>query len=308
MIYTIDLKGSVTDLKEKKVFSINGYVGLIVMIGLILISLGLLYQGAVNIVYEPRIGYIIAAIALLIIAYLFITSLTIIAPNQAKVLIFFGQYMGTIRKAGLFMTIPLTRKISVSLKVNNFNSVKLKVNDLDGNPVEIAAVVVYKVIDTAKALFEVDYYTNFIEIQSETAVRHVATKYPYDAYDGDISLRGNVTEISQELEEELQERLSVAGVEVIEARLTHLAYSTEIASAMLQRQQAKSILNARKLIVEGAVDITQSAIEHLEERQSINLSDDQRVRLVNNLLVAIISEKGAQPVIQADSVGENSSK
>lgn len=288
-------------MKEKKAFAINGYLGLIMMIGLVVAGIYLLFRGLVTIDEVPNVGKVIGGIFLLLVSYLFISSLTIISPNTSKVLTFFGRYVGTIRQGGLFMTVPLSKKITVSLKVNNFNSAKMKVNDLDGNPIEIAAVVVYRVVDTAKALFEVDYYANFIEIQSETAIRHVATKYSYDGDDGEISLRGNVGEISEELAVELQERLSVAGVEVIEARLTHLAYSTEIASAMLQRQQAKSILKARKLIVEGAVDITQSAIQHLTG-QGMTLSQDQQIRLVNNLLVAIISDKGAQPIIAADGV------
>ncbi|MGO2100788.1 SPFH domain-containing protein [Vagococcus salmoninarum] len=291
-------------MKEIKAFAINGYVGLIAMIGLVLAAFYLMYLGVVDPYEEPELGPVVGGVLLLIVAYLFTSSLTIISPNTSKVLTFFGKYVGTIRRTGLFMTIPLTKKTTVSLKVNNFNSVKMKVNDLDGNPIEIAAVVVYRVVDTAKALFEVDYYANFIEIQSETAIRHVATKYSYDGDDDEISLRGNVTEISQELAVELQDRLSVAGVEVIEARLTHLAYSTEIASAMLQRQQAKSILKARKLIVEGAVEITQSAIEHLVNEQGMTLSQDQQLKLVNNLLVAIISDKGAQPIIAADGIGE----
>ncbi|QIL45752.1 SPFH domain-containing protein [Vagococcus coleopterorum] len=291
-------------MKEKKAFAINGYLGLVIMIGLVLASGYIFYQGVSVVDDTIKPTNMVIGGLLLIIAYLFISSLTIIAPNTSKVLTFFGNYVGTIREPGLFMTVPLTKKTTVSLKVNNFNSVKMKVNDLDGNPIEIAAVVVYRVIDTAKALFEVDYYTNFIEIQSETAIRHVATKYSYDGDDEEVSLRGNVSEISEELASELQERLSVAGVEIIEARLTHLAYSTEIASAMLQRQQAKSILKARQLIVDGAVDITQSAIERLTMDDNLNLSDDQRIKLVNNILVAIISEKGAQPTISADQVSE----
>lgn len=291
-------------MKEKKAIAINGYLGLIVMIGLVLAAAYFLYLGVILPVGDPEILPIIGAVLLLGISYLFTSSLTIISPNTAKVLTFFGKYVGTIRETGLFMTVPLTKKITLSLKVNNFNSAKMKVNDLDGNPIEIAAVVVYRVVDTAKALFEVDHYANFIEIQSETAIRHVATKYSYDGDEGEVSLRGNVTEISEELAVELQDRLSVAGVEVIEARLTHLAYSTEIASAMLQRQQAKSILKARQLIVEGAVEITQSAIEHLVEKQGMTLSQDQQLKLVNNLLVAIISDKGAQPIIAADGIGE----
>lgn len=291
-------------MKEKKAFAINGYLGLIIMILLVIASGFILYHGFDPISEELSVGAISIAGILLVVAYLFISSLTIVAPNTSKVLTFFGNYVGTIRETGLYMTIPLTKKSPVSLKVNNFNSVKMKVNDLDGNPIEIAAVVVYRVVDTAKALFEVDHYTNFIEIQSETAIRHVATKYSYDGEVDEVSLRGNVSEISDELTAELQERLSVAGVNIIEARLTHLAYSTEIASAMLQRQQAKSILKARQLIVEGAVDISQSAIDRLAGDNTLTLSTDQRVQLINNILVAIISEKGAQPIISADKMSE----
>lgn len=290
-------------MTERKAWSVNGFAGLVAMVLLMLVAVVSFYKGlAVDGI--TNISWVVFGLVLVLISGLFTSSLTIIAPNTAVVLTFFGRYIGTINQAGLFMTVPLTRKTKVSLKVNNFNSVKMKVNDLDGNPIEIAAVVVYKVVDTAKALFEVDYYTNFIEIQSETAIRHVATKYSYDGDDDEISLRGNVSEISEELATELQERLEVAGVEVLEARLTHLAYSTEIASAMLQRQQAKSILKARQLIVEGAVEITQSAIDHLSEKQEMSLTQDQRLRLVNNLLVSIISEKGTQPTISADQMTE----
>lgn len=290
-------------MTERKAWSVNGFAGLVAMLVILLGALGAFYKGLL-IEGVTNLAWVILGLILVVVAGLFISSLTIIAPNTAVVLTFFGRYIGTINQAGLFMTVPLTRKTKVSLKVNNFNSVKMKVNDLDGNPIEIAAVVVYKVVDTAKALFEVDYYTNFIEIQSETAIRHVATKYSYDGDDNEISLRGNVSEISKELATELQDRLEVAGVEVIEARLTHLAYSTEIASAMLQRQQAKSILKARQLIVEGAVEITQSAIDHLTDKQDMTLTQDQRLRLVNNLLVAIVSEKGAQPTISADQMSD----
>ncbi len=178
-------------------------------------------------------------------------------------------------------------------------------NDLDGNPIEISAVVVFKVVDTAKALFDVAYYQDFVEIQSETAIRHIASQYPYDTFnEEDLTLRGNTTAISDELANELQERLSVAGVEVIETRLNHLAYATEIASAMLQRQQAKAILSARQTIVEGAVTMTQMALEQIETGQEINFTDDRKVQLINNLLVSIITDKGTQPVINTGTVKE----
>lgn len=286
-------------MQEKKTFYLNGYLGIVLLILLGLFGAFLGFNGVVN----ENIGLIVAGAFFLIIAYLFFTSLTIVAPNQAKVITFFGKYLGTIRANGLFITVPLTQKAMISLRVRNFNSAKLKVNDVDGNPIEIAAVVVFKVVDTAKASFDVDFYENFIEIQSETAIRHVATKYPYDSFtDQDITLRGNASEVSKELAQELQNRLEVAGVEIIEARLTHLAYSTEIASAMLQRQQAKAILSARQIIVEGAVGMTQLAIAQLEEQSVLKLTDERRLQLVNNLLVSIITDKGTQPVINTGDV------
>lgn len=288
-------------MKEKQTFHVNGYLALIVLIALMIGGGYLFYDGIVrNAVWELAIS-----VVLWIIAILFISSLTIVQPNQAKAILFFGQYLGTIKDNGLFVTVPLTQKINVSLKVRNFNSSLLKVNDSDGNPIEISAVVVFRVVDTAKALFDVDYYQDFVEIQSETAIRHIATQYPYDTFnDDDLTLRGNTNEVSEELAQELQERLAVAGVEVIETRLNHLAYATEIASAMLQRQQAKAILSARQIIVEGAVSMTQMALEQIEDGQDINFTDDRKVQLINNLLVSIITDKGTQPVINTGDVKE----
>jgi regulator of protease activity HflC (stomatin/prohibitin superfamily) len=288
-------------MKEKNAFHITGYAGLV---GLILVLLGgawFVITGGSN----QRLGMIIIGIILWIIAILFISSLTIVGPNQAKAVLFFGKYLGTIKANGLFITTPLTRKVPISLKVRNFNSSLLKVNDSDGNPVEISAVVVFKVVDTAKALFDVDYYLDFVEIQSETAIRHIATQYPYDTFnEDDLTLRGNTTEVSEELAQELQERLAMAGVEVIETRLNHLAYATEIANAMLQRQQAKAILSARQTIVEGAVTMTQMALEQIENGQDIHFTDDRKVQLINNLLVSIITDKGTQPVINTGDLSE----
>ena len=288
-------------MKEKQTFHVHGYLALIVLIALMIGGGYLFYDGIVrNAVWE-----LVISVVLWIIAILFISSLTIVQPNQAKAILFFGQYLGTIKDNGLFVTVPLTQKINVSLKVRNFNSSLLKVNDSDGNPIEISAVVVFRVVDTAKALFDVDYYQDFVEIQSETAIRHIATQYPYDTFnDDDLTLRGNTNEVSEELAQELQERLAVAGVEVIETRLNHLAYATEIASAMLQRQQAKAILSARQIIVEGAVSMTQMALEQIEDGQDINFTDDRKVQLINNLLVSIITDKGTQPVINTGDVKE----
>ncbi len=288
-------------MKEKAAFHVNGYLGLLGAIIIGLISLWLMFVGFTrNFPVLLTIGII-----LFLIVILFSTSLTIIQPNEAKVLTFFGNYIGTIRDAGLFMTVPFTNKETVSLRVCNFNSQILKVNDSKGNPVEIAAVIVYKVVDTAKALFSVDDYEQFVQIQSESAVRHVASEYPYDSFEDQdaITLRGNPTEVSEWLTAELQERLNVAGVKIIETRLTHLAYATEIASAMLQKQQSSAILSARKIIVEGAVSITEEAIERLSKEANLDLTDEQRLQIINNIMVAIISERGTQPVINTGTQG-----
>lgn len=288
-------------MKEKAAFHVNGYLGLLGAIIIGLISLWLMFVGFTrNFPVILTIGII-----LFLIVILFSTSLTIIQPNEAKVLTFFGNYIGTIRDAGLFMTVPFTNKETVSLCVCNFNSQILKVNDSKGNPVEIAAVIVYKVVDTAKALFSVDDYEQFVQIQSESAVRHVASEYPYDSFEDQdaITLRGNPTEVSERLTAELQERLNVAGVKIIETRLTHLAYATEIASAMLQKQQSSAILSARKIIVEGAVSITEEAIERLSKEANLDLTDEQRLQIINNIMVAIISERGTQPVINTGTQG-----
>lgn len=288
-------------MKEKAAFHVNGYLGLLGAIIIGLISLWLIFVGFTrNFPVILTIGII-----LFLIVILFSTSLTIIQPNEAKVLTFFGNYIGTIRDVGLFMTVPFTNKETVSLRVCNFNSQILKVNDSKGNPVEIAAVIVYKVVDTAKALFSVDDYEQFVQIQSESAVRHVASEYPYDSFEDQdaITLRGNPTEVSERLTAELQERLNVAGVKIIETRLTHLAYATEIASAMLQKQQSSAILSARKIIVEGAVSITEEAIERLSKEANLDLTDEQRLQIINNIMVAIISERGTQPVINTGTQG-----
>ncbi|KAB7666283.1 SPFH domain-containing protein [Bacillus sp. B1-b2] len=279
-------------MQERNAFHFNGFVGVL----FIILSLAL---GVYMLVQEQ----LFIAVPVLLVAVLLASGITIIQPNQAVVVTFFGQYLGTIRNSGLFLTVPLTLRKTISLRVRNFNSKRLKVNDIEGNPIEIAAVIVFKVIDSAKAKFDVDNYEEFVEIQSETAIRHVATKYPYDTFeDVELTLRGNAEEISNELTAELQARLNLAGVEVLEARLTHLAYSTEIAQAMLQRQQASAIISARQKIVEGAVGMAQMAINRLEQDKIIELDDERKVQLVNNLLVAIVSENSTTPVINTGSL------
>ncbi|AWB43601.1 hypothetical protein DCC85_04755 [Paenibacillus sp. CAA11] len=283
-------------MKEKMAKKFNGFV----LIVLLVICAGLGVYGMEADIPALGIPFMVLA-ALLVIGAL--TGITVVQPNQSVVITFFGRYMGTIRESGLWAVIPFSHRQKVSLRVRNFNSATLKVNDVDGNPIEISAVVVFKVVNPTKAVFDVDSYMEFVEIQSETALRHVASRYPYDNFEEvGFSLRANSDEIAQELAVELQARLSLSGVEVLEARLTHLAYSTEIASVMLQRQQASAILSARQKIVEGAVGMVEMAIRQLSEDGIVELDEERKAAMVNNLMVAIVSERGASPVINAGSL------
>lgn len=277
---------------ERKAWKVDGFIGILLILAMV--------GGAI---YAFWLESIVMGIIITVVVSVLCTGLTIVQPNEAKVMTFFGRYVGSVRESGMWLTIPITIRTNISLRVRNFNSKTLKVNDVEGNPIEIAAVVVFKVVDSAKAIFDVDDYEEFVEIQSETALRHVATKYPYDTFEEEgYSLRGNADEVAGELARELQERLALAGVEVLEARLTHLAYATEIASAMLQRQQASAILAARQKIVEGAVGMAQMAIAQLQENGIVQLDEERKMAMINNLMVAIISERGAQPVINAGSL------
>jgi regulator of protease activity HflC (stomatin/prohibitin superfamily) len=244
---------------------------------------------------------------LLIIVIPSISGFFSVEPNQAVVLLFFGKYMGTVREAGFWWTNPFARKRQVSLRVRNFNSKIIKVNDADGSPIEIAAVVVWQVVDSAKSEFAVDDYQEFIAIQSETAIRALAIRYPYDASNtsNDLetpSLRGIPDEIAQALQRELQARLQVTGIEVIEARLSHLAYAPEIAQMMLRRQQAKALIEARRQIVEGTVGIVNEALNRLSQDQTLDLDDERKASMINNLLVVLTSEQTAQPVINTGTL------
>ncbi|AVQ98274.1 hypothetical protein OBCHQ24_04260 [Oceanobacillus iheyensis] len=279
-------------MKEKNAWMMNGFLGIVLIAALL--------AGTVFSFVEQQ--FMIGGLCL-IVAVTLGSGITLVQPNQSAVVIFLGKYMGSIRREGIVITVPFSVRKTISLRVRNFNSKRLKVNDVNGNPIEIAAVIVFKVVDAAKAMFDVDRYEQFVEIQSETAIRAVATKYPYDTFkDVELTLRGNAEEVSSQLTSELQDRLTVAGVEVIEARLTHLAYSTEIAQAMLQRQQASAIIAARKQIVEGAVGMVQDAILQLEKDGGMELDDERRVSMANNLLVSIVSDHGTQPVINTGSL------
>lgn len=226
-----------------------------------------------------------------------------VGPNQGRVLQLFGKYVGTEKNFGLRWANPLYSKTKISLKIRNFESSRIKVNDLIGNPIEIASVIVWRVVDTAEAVFEVDDYIEFVSIQTEAAIRNMATRYPYDDHEeGDITIRGSAAEISDILKAEVQERLGKAGVEVLEARISHLAYAPEIASAMLQRQQATAIVAARHKIVEGAVGMVESALEKLSERNIVELDNERKAAMVSSLLVVLCGDKSVQPIINTGTL------
>lgn len=249
------------------------------------------------------IGGLVTAVLASIIVLIMWAGLFMIHPNEAKVLQLFGKYVGTAHEPGLKWANPFYAKTPVSTRVRNFESSQLKVNDSNGSPIEIAAVVVWKVFDTAEALFEVDDYEEFVQIQSESALRNLSTTYPYEPHEGEsLALRSNPVEIAQALREEIQDRLEQAGVTVIEARISHLAYAPEIANAMLRRQQASAIIAARKLIVKGAVGMVDMALEELRENHVVELDEERKAAMVSNLLVVLCGEEGAQPVLNTGSL------
>jgi len=245
----------------------------------------------------------ILAVVITVMACVCLAGFYMLAPNEGRVLQLFGQYVGTDRALGLRWANPFYSKQRVSLRIRNFESGQLKVNDSAANPIEIAAVVVWRVVDTAEAVFEVDDYEDYVAIQSEAAIRNMATSYPYDDHEGEsITLRGSANEIGDILKAEVQERLGKAGVEVLEARISHLAYAPEIASAMLQRQQASAIVAARKKIVEGAVGMVDLALEELSQKQVVELDEERKAAMVSNLLVVLCGESAASPVVNAGSL------
>jgi regulator of protease activity HflC (stomatin/prohibitin superfamily) len=246
---------------------------------------------------------IVVSVIVLVAASGLLAGLFVVNPNEGKVLQLMGSYAGTAKTPGLRWANPLYSKKRVSLRVRNFESARLKVNDNEGNPIEIAAVVVWKVVDTAEASFEVDDYENYVHVQAEAAVRNLATSYTYDAHDDtQISLRGHTAQVADHLQREIQERLTKAGVQVMEARISHLAYAPEIAAAMLQRQQAGAIIAARQRIVEGAVGMVEMALEMLSHRDIVRLDDERRAAMVSNLLVVLCGERGTQPIVNAGTI------
>jgi len=277
-------------MKEKELSAASGY--LMLFVGFLL-----LFGGAALLVAGRGSG-----LACLVLFPFVLKGLITLEPNQGAVVQLFGQYQGTVRTPGLYWVNPFYSKSKISLRVRNFETNHLKVNDLDGNPIEIAAVVVWRVVDTAQAVFQVDAYENYVHVQSESALRNLATAYAYDAHDDQqISLRGSTASIAEHLKREIQDRLAVAGVEVSEARISHLAYAPEIAAAMLQRQQASAIIAARQRIVEGAVGMVEMALEMLARNRVVELDEQRKAEMVSNLLVVLCSERAAQPVVNADS-------
>ena len=290
-------------LKERVIEAWNGIPVLLLVLAVFIASLAGLIWTAKNAEPELRGAWIAFWVFVLIVDVLCWAGFFTVQPNQGVVLTLFGKYIGTVKQPGLRFANPFYAKKPVSLRVRNFETSKMKVNDHDGNPIEIAAVVVWKVVDTAEAIFQVDQYENYVHVQSEAAVRNLATAYPYDAHEeGQVSLRGSTAEVAARLKDEIQERLAVAGVEVLEARISYLAYAPEIAAAMLRRQQAAAVIAARQKIVEGAVGMVEMALEMLARRGVIQLDGEQRAAMVQNLLVVLCGEAAAQPVLNTGTL------
>jgi regulator of protease activity HflC (stomatin/prohibitin superfamily) len=286
-------------LSEKELKGLSGWLMIFVLLAAAAFSVSMLVQA----IKEADITLILVWVLVLLLDAVCWGGLTVVNPNEAKVVQLFGVYKGSIKQQGLWWVNPLTSRRTVSLRVRNFESSRLKVNDHDGNPIEIAAVVVWRVVETAEAVFHVDDYENFVHVQSESAVRNLATTYPYDAHqEGQLSLRMSAGEIAHRLRQEIQDRLSKAGVEVIEARISHLAYAPEIANAMLRRQQASAIIAARQKIVEGAVGMVEMALELLSSKQVVQLDEERKAAMVSNLLVVLCGDREAQPVVNAGTL------
>lgn len=285
------------DVNERAAWSVGGGLALLLLVVLGLGATGLTIFGAVA--EAPVLATL--GVLLFVITYFGFTSLTVVQPGETKVLQFLGRYVGTVRKAGLQLTVPFTTKRKVSVKVNNFETHELKVNDSDGNPVNIAAIIVWQIADTAKASFAVENSQHFVEVQAEAALRHVASTHPYDNADpGEESLRGSTELVAQELAEEVAARVAIAGIEIVEARISSLAYAPEIAHAMLQRQQAAAVIAARSMIVEGAVGMVEQALRRLEADSVVAMDEDRKAQMVANLLLVLCGDSRATPVINTN--------
>ena len=283
----------------------NGWPGVLILVFLLLLGVGLFANIVWLIAVRAHPGLIALTIVLSFLTWVFLMAgLFIVNPNQARVLQLFGSYVGTAKVAGLRWVNPFYSKKLISLRVRSFESSHLKVNDKDGNPIELGAVVVWKVVDTAEATFEVDNYEAYVRVQSESALRNAATSYPYDSHDEPdvISLRGSTAVVAEHLKQEMQQRLQKAGVEVVETRISHLAYAPEIAAAMLQRQQAGAIIAARTRIVEGAVGMVEMALASLSAKGVVHLDEERKAAMVSNLLVVLCGERAAQPVVNTGTI------
>ena len=284
-------QGVRVDINERRALSINGWLGVVVLAGCVtgMVEAG---QHDKGILWLPLVVFILV-----------ITSLVIVPPGQTSVVQFFGRYVGTVRRPGFWWVLPLTLRRRVSVRVRNFETNHLKVNDADGNPVEIAAIVVWQVADTAKSTYAVDSYTNFVSVQAESALRHVATSHPYDDTTGaGTSFRGSTDMVAAELAREVAERVSIAGVEIVEVRISHLAYASEIAQAMLRRQQANAVVAARSRIVEGAVGMVEMALNRLTEGGVVSLDEERTASMVSNLMVVLCSDQPPSPIVNAGSL------
>lgn len=287
---------------QRRAFRLPGFA----VVGLMLLVIGGAVVGALATANanpdSPGWPLVLILVMGAVLLLLVVTGLAVVNPNQALIVQFFGKYAGTIDQPGFWYTLPFSTRRNISMRVRNFETAQSKVNDADGNPVEIAAVIVWRVTDPAKAVFSVDSYISYVAIQSETALRHLATCYPYDAHGTErMSLRDGA-QVAEELSRELRERVAVAGVEVLESRITHLAYAPEIAQAMLRRQQASAVVAARKEIVAGAVGMVHMALDHIAEQELVNLDEERKATMVSNLLVVLCSEQGTQPVVNAGSL------
>ncbi len=286
-------------MKESLRHSLPGIATLVGLVVLLLLSVGALLIGAKGAGWPMVSAGTLGAIA----SAFLIAGLYSVEPNQAAVLSLFGRYIGTVRQPGLRWNNPFFGKRKISLRVRNFESGKLKVNELDGSPIEIAAVIVWRVLDSAEAVYNVDDYESYVHIQAESALRAMATRYPYDGHeDGQVALRSHPDEIAHQLKQHLDERLAEAGVEVVEARISHLAYAPEIAQAMLQRQQANAIIAARTRIVAGAVGMVQMALEELRKQGVVELDEERKAQMVSNLLVVLCSDRSTQPVVNTGTL------
>jgi regulator of protease activity HflC (stomatin/prohibitin superfamily) len=286
-------------IRESAAKSGSGMFMLLLIPALILLCIWWLVGAA----HAGSLPQVLGAVFAIVVLAISLGGFFVVEPNQATVLLMFGNYQGSERRPGLWWANPFMTKKRVTLRVRNFESNKLKVNDHDGNPIEIGAVVVWRVVDSAEAIFQVDNYDNFLHVQSEAALRNLATGHPYDAHnDGQMSLRGNTIEIADLLKQEIQARLEKAGIEVMEARISHLAYAPEIANAMLRRQQASAVIAARTKIVEGAVSMVQMALDELAKRAVVTLDEERKAAMVSNLLVVLCSEHETQPIVNAGTL------